>query len=157
MVHKDLLKYHSISLQNTFFIVCFTILPLIFGILYNILFTKFNGLSSYYMKGEFFLYSVSLISSTYIGYNSIRSNKNSFDGWINKILLMVLVIISACYSFIISNSTPPRPEVVEYLSYGGFIIAVPLFYYSQFLVNKRSPDISDFRKNEQVNIQDKLN
>ncbi|MGY6545198.1 MAG: hypothetical protein ACXIU2_10380, partial [Cyclobacteriaceae bacterium] len=103
MITSEYLKYHSISLQNTLFIVVFTILPLAFGILSNVLFTSYKGLSEYYLKGEFFLYSVSLISSTYIGYNSVKGNRNAFEGWINKTLLIILVLVSACYAFIISS------------------------------------------------------
>ena len=156
MFSKENLKCHSISLQNTVFIVVFTILPLVFGVLYTIMFAELNSYSPFYAKGEFFLYSVSLISSTYISYNTLGGKKNIFDGWVNIILFLLLVIVSACYAFIISNNTTPRVEIVRTLSFGGFFLALPLFYYSQFLINKRSPDIIELRKNEQANIQHKL-
>lgn len=154
--NKELWKNHNTCLQNTFFVLAFTLLPLLFGILSNILFTKYNGLSDYYLKGEFFLYSVSLMSSTYISYNSVKNNKNNFEGWINKLLLVTLVLVSACYAFIISSSTNPRPEIVKTLSFSGFFLAIPLFYYSQFVINKKSLDVGKFRKDEQNNIESKL-
>lgn len=156
MFTKEIFKCHSISLQNTVFIVAFTILPLMLGILSTIMFSELKSLSPFYAKGEFFLYSVSLLSSTYISYNTIGAKRKIFDGWVNIILFLLLVIVSACYAFIISNDSLPRIEIVKSLSFGGFFLALPLFYYSQFLINKRSPDLIEFRKNEQDNIEQKL-
>lgn len=156
MFSKENLRCHGISIQNTFFIVIFTILPFWFGILSTVLFAELKSLAPFYSRGEFFLYTVSLISSAYISYYTANSSKKLFEGWLSILSFILLVLVSGCYAFIISNSVAPRVEIVKVLSFCAFGLTIPLFYYSQFMVTKRSPDILNYRKNEQVKIQNKL-
>jgi len=156
MFSKEILRCHGISIQNTVFIVVFSILPFFFGILYTVLFSELNSLIPFYSRGEFFLYTVSLISSAYISYHTASSTKKLFEGWLSITSLILLVLVSVCYAFIISKNVTPRLDVVKILSFGSFALSLPLFYYSQYLVTKRSPDIVNLRKSEQNEIEKKL-
>jgi hypothetical protein len=157
MFSKDSLKYHGISLLNTSFIVVFTILPFIFGILFKMLFSKLDTLTSFYARGEFFLYTVSLISSAYISYYSVSSSKKLFEGWLRNLSFLLLVIVSGCYALILSSTLTPRTNMVGIISIISFLLSVLLFYASQYMITKRSPDIINLRSDEQKSIQNKLN
>ncbi len=156
MFSKENLRCHGISIQNTFFIVVFTILPFWFGILSTMLFAELVSLEPFYSRGDFFLYTISLISSAYISYYTASSSKKLLEGWLSIFSFILLVLVSGCYAFIISNNLTPRIEIVRVLSFSAFSLTIPLFYYSQFMVTKRSPDIVNYRNNEQVIIQNKL-
>lgn len=143
------------SLLHTVFLAIFTILPMIFGLLFAFLFYDVKGLEQFYSKGEFFLYTVSLVSSAYISF-TLLSSKKFFNGVLNIVSLIILVLVSGCYAFILSNTIPPRIHAVKALSFGAFAIAVILFYISQHMVNMESPDIVEKRKVEQKTIENKL-
>jgi hypothetical protein len=156
MLSKSNIRCHGISLLNTTFIVVFTVLPTVFGIILKMLFSELNNFEIFYSRGEFFLYTVSLCASAFISYYSVSPSKKLFDGWLRNLLILLMVIVSGCYAFIIASNSLPRASIVKVLSYIVLPISILLFYWSQYLVNKKSPDITELRTAEQEGIEEKL-
>jgi len=153
---KENSSIHGLALQNFFFIVVFTLMPLWFGILSQLFFSEDIVMETFYARGEFFLYNVSLIASTYISYHNVNTGKKLLEGWLSNISVILLIIVSFCYALIITSTETPRIDIVRFISFFILIITLPLFYYSQFVMTKRSPDVSKYRKDEQSRIENKL-
>lgn len=148
-------EYHKSALIETLFILLFTCLPTIFGIFRMIIFPDLYKLETLYKSGEFFLYGVSLLSSSFLVYNHYRVRKS--DG--NSIFSILTIILIALFSLLytaLTNNTNPKLSIIEILSFVTIIISVPIFYHSQVTNNKNSPDIAEQRRGEQKTIENAL-
>ncbi len=112
---------------NMFFRITFTVLPFLFGLIANLIFSKSN---IYYAKGEFLLYSVSLISSSILAYQSLSNLSELWKGLLNTISLIGLVLISGIYAMLAINETP-NLEVMKTLSAVTILSAILIYYFSQ--------------------------
>jgi len=112
---------------NMFFRIGFTVLPYIFGIIANAIFSKTN---IYYGRGEFLLYSVSLISSSILAYQSLSNLSELWKGVLNAFALFSLVVISGIYAMLAMNNDP-NIEVMKTLSVITIVTAVIIYYFSQ--------------------------
>lgn len=155
---KLFFKTLALSLKNTGFIVFFTILPFLLGIFieYMINPTAYSA-DKFYSKGEFFIYAVSLISSAYLTFFNYSSAKRFFEDFINKIALVLLVFISCAYASISVMVESVNNENLVFYSKLAFFISIPLFLYAQYKTNLLSPDLGDFRKQEQEDLASQLN
>lgn len=148
--------YHKIAIVETCVILIFTILPTIsgfFGALINSAQVDFN---KFYKSGEFLLYSVSLLSAAFLVYNKFKVKGADWRGLISMIIMVCLVLLSLFYA-LVSGSTTPNIELIKYVSLTLFVFSAILFYHSQVLSNKPSPDIGEQRNNEQEVIENALN
>lgn len=127
-------KYQlDVSFQNTLFMSVFTILPFLLGLLTKELFTSNSVL---YGKGEFFLYSVSLISSSILSYQSLSNFRSLLKGWPNMLAIVLLVLLAGTYAVVITNNESPDLTKMKLYSIIAFLIAVVLFFISQMHFNK---------------------
>lgn len=148
-------EYHKAALLETIFVLVFSILPTIFGLLKIFFDPKSFSIDGLYKSGEFFLYAVGLLSSAYLVYNHFRIKKSDLNSAFSFFAILLILIFSLAYT-VLANSTEANLDKVKYTSILAFIISVPIFYYSQVIANKHSPDIGEQRRNEQQQIEDAL-
>ena len=122
------------TFQNLLFRCTFTILPFIFGSLINLIFDYEN---IYYARGEFLLYSVSLISSSILAYQSLSSFSDLKKGWLNIFALLFLVFTSGIYAVIFSIDKDPKLDVMFSISIITFLIAILIYFFSQLGFNTK--------------------
>lgn len=149
-------EHHKSAILETVFVLILAVLPTIFGAL-KILFSNEKVLaSSLYKSGEFFLYSISLLSSAYLVYNHFRIKKSDIHGVFGFISLLLIIIFSLAY-VAMTNTILPNLDRIMSTSISAFLISIPIFYYAQLISNKNSPDIGAQRRDEQKTIEDSLN
>ncbi|WP_433832548.1 hypothetical protein [Flavobacterium anhuiense] len=149
-------EYHKAALNETIFVLIFSTLPTILGFLKIYFFPTSNSSDGLYKSGEFFLYAVGLLSSSYLVYNHFKVKKSDLNSLFSSGTIVLIVIFSLAYT-IIANSNEANIERVKMTSILAFIFSVPIFYYSQVISNKHSPDIGAQRRSEQQQIEDALN
>lgn len=149
-------EYQKSALLETLFILVFAILPTIFGGLKMFLSQESIPNSSLYKSGEFFLYAISLLSSSYLVYNHFRIRKSDFNGIFSFLALLLIILFSYAYTAM-ANTSSPNLSRIMYSSITAFLISIPIFFYAQVISNKNSPDISAQRREEQQTIENALN
>lgn len=144
------------AIGDTLLIALLTTLPTIFGgakILFDNDLSSFSGL---YISGEFFLYGVSFLGSSYLVYNHFKPKQGYWTGFFRTIVLILIFLFSIAYTAI-PNSVNPNYALIEKLSFVAIFISVAFLFYSQVLNNKKSIDVGDVRREEQVTIENALN
>jgi len=121
------------TIQNIIFRCTLTTLPFIFGLLVNLI---FNYDAIYYARGEFLLYSVSLVAASILAYQSLSNLSDLAKGWLNIFALLALVLFSGTYAMIMTDKKTPDLEVMKILSIASFLIALIIFFFSQLSFNK---------------------
>lgn len=142
------------TFQLTFFIVFFTMLP------YFVEFTNylfFNKSFNHYSDGQFFTYSISLLTSSILAYLSLSSFKDTFSIGVNLWSILLLFVLAVFYSMVVVSPIEANLNTVYWVSLILFIITLIQFYHSQYLLNSKSPDIGEQRREETDNIADALN
>jgi hypothetical protein len=149
--------YHKSALAETSLIILFTIMPTLFGVM-KIFFSTHPSdcWSSLYKSGEFFLYAVSLLGSSFLVYNHYKIKKSDLLSLFSILTIILILIFSFCYTGI-ANIQSPDIYRIKIASIVAIIISVPIFYYSQVINNKHSPDIGAQRRSEQETIENALN
>jgi hypothetical protein len=149
-------EYHKSALAETGLILIFTILPTIFLLgkfYFNPEGIEFNSI---YKSGEFFLYAVSFLGSSFLVYNHYKVKKSDTYSLLSFLSLIFIVLFSLAYTAL-SNTTLPNLIKIQNLSILALIISIPLFYYSQVVNNKfASIDVGEKRRDEQETIEDAL-
>lgn len=149
-------EYHKSALLETIFILLFVILPTLFGVLKIFFSTEKISFETLYRSGEFFLYAVSLLSSSYLVYNHFRIKKTDLNSIFSLLAIILILIFSFAYT-VLANTDGPNLERIKFVSISAFIISIPIFYYAQVVSNKHSPDIGQQRRDEQGIIEKALN
>ena len=72
---RKLKDFQKLSLLNSAFSIFFNLLPFWGGLLFTISIGRWTDWSRFYANGEFYLYSVSLISSSYFDFIIIIRSK----------------------------------------------------------------------------------
>ena len=148
-------EYHKSALLETLFILVLVIFPTLFGVLKIFFNTERISAETLYKSGEFFLYGVSLLSSSFLVYNHFRIRKSDFNSVFSFLTIILILIFSFAYTAL-ANTVTPNLERIKYTSIISFIISIPIFYYAQVVSNKNSPDIGAQRRTEQVVIENAL-
>lgn len=152
---KLLKDYHKIALVETSVILIFTVLPTIAALLAALVNSQNADFSRFYKSGEVLLYSVSLLSGSFLVYNKFRVKAADWKRLLSMIIMICLILLSLLYALIIASPTP-NIQMIKYVSLGFLIFAAILFYHSQVLSNKPSPDIGAQRNDEQEVIENAL-
>lgn len=148
--------YHYVAIVETGVILIFTVLPTIAGLLAGAINSDLEDYSKFYKSGEFLLYAVSLLSGAFLVYNKFRVKASDWKRLLSMIIMVCLLLLSLLYALIIVS---PKPNVIliRNISSCFFFVSIFLFYHSQVLSNKHSPDISAQRDEEQQVIEDAIN
>jgi len=147
--------YHKSAIMETILIIFLTIMPTLFGV-FKIFFS--NTETSWevlYKSGEFFLYAVSLLGSAFLVYNHYKVKKSDSPSLLSILAIMLILVFSLGYTGI-ANIASPNFTKIGITSTIAILIAIPIFYYSQVINNKNSPDIGEQRRNEQETIENAL-
>ena len=153
---KQKIKAHKKAVLYSFIILLFTILPTLFGVFYVKINSEDFTLEKFYKGGEFLLYSVSFLSSSYVIFESLNLKKSDSRTFVKTILIVSLVLTSICFAFLTASKNP-NLRFIGITSLCFFLIGFFMFYYSQFLSNLESPNLGDQRRGEQSLIEDSLN
>jgi Kef-type K+ transport system membrane component KefB len=156
-IGKAILWYSNLSIKehikvaflNTGFSMFFNLLPFWAGILIILSTGNWTSWSVFYGGGEFYLYSTSLISSSYLIYHNNKVRTADLSSFVSIGSLILIVIISILYASSLANSEPQLMTFIKWASIISISLAVPIFYYAQVVHNRKSPDIMEKRKNEQ--------
>lgn len=149
-------EYHKSALAETAIILLFTIMPTLFILIKMFIVAENINHSTLYRSGEFYLYSVSLLGSSFLIFNHFKIKKSDLLSLLSFLCIILLVIYSLSYT-VIANTSNPRLNFVKWSSLFSIFISVFIFYYSQVISNKRSPDIGKQRREEQQIIENALN
>jgi len=150
------------SLQNTLLIGVFTILPLLLGLIINLL---YSSETIFYAKGEFFIYGVALLSSSILSHQNLDKIKTLLKGWINVVSFVLIVLFASAYA--ITTSIPETPDItkMKWISITIIIVSIIIFYISQHMFVKNelikkeqldNSDVGEVRYEEQDDITGKL-
>jgi hypothetical protein len=144
------------ALVETLLIVILTTLPSIFGFFGMIINSDSIVFKDLYKSGEFFLYAVSFLGSSFLVYNNFKLKQNWKLNLFSLIVLICVFLFSIMYT-VAANSVNPKYDMIKYLSIISLLIAIPFFYSSQVINNKpSSPNVGEQRQEEQKVIQDGL-
>jgi hypothetical protein len=146
---------HLLALRDTLVVLFFTLLPLLFGMFQMKLNTNWQGLDSFYSKGEFFLYAMSLLVSSYQVYNHFQFRASDLKSTFAIISVVLIVVCSGFYAML-TTSGKPDIEFVRLVSFTLISVSLPLFYYAQFVTSKRSPNVAIQREDESDEIANNL-
>lgn len=148
--------YHKSALVETSLVLLFTVMPTIFTLIKMLISNDIIPHSKLYINGEFYLYSVSLIGSSFLIYNHYKTKKSDNYSITSFVCIILIILFSLAYT-VLANTTNPKIDFVKISSIVAILISVVLFFVSQAINNKRSPDIGDQRRNEQKLIENALN
>lgn len=140
----------KLSFLNTAFSIFFNLLPFWIGLLYIISIGKWTDWSRFYANGEFYLYSVSLISSSYLIYHNNKLKATDLSSFFSIFSLFLIVIVSILYALL--SSSPQINGFIKWASIIAISLAVPIFFHSQIISNRNSPNVSETRSQEQEAI-----
>ncbi|MEI9921883.1 MAG: hypothetical protein WDO14_24290 [Bacteroidota bacterium] len=112
-------------------------------------------MDTFYIRGEFFLYSLSLVVSSYLVFNQFKAKPWDLYSTFSKVSLLLLVTCAGFYA-ILSTTQTPNLQIIEFFFILLIALTIPLFYYSQVVSNKNTPDVAEVRRTEQDNIADSL-
>lgn len=147
---------YKAALAETIIILLFTIMPTLFILIKMVLSIDNLPETMLYRNGEFYLYSVSLLGTSFLIYNHFKVKKSDNYSLLSFFCLILLVIFSLAYT-VMANTLNPNLRFVKWSSWVSIVLSCIIFYYSQVLNNKQSPDIAQQRRDEQQKIEDALN
>jgi hypothetical protein len=127
-------------------------LPSLFVLIDKYINSNLSDLSQLYRSGECFLYAVSFLGSAFLVYNHFKIRKSDLLTFFS-FTTVILVIIASYFYAVLSKSDTPDLNAIKVSSIIALVISIPLFFYSQVVNNKHSPDIGEQRRNEQEQIQ----
>lgn len=148
-------SHHLTSIYDSFLVVVFTTLPTIFVIFNSFRKTLKINLTHTYHVGDFFLYCIALLSSSYLVFNQLKVSESDWKNGINKLILVVLVLISGFYA-IITIDEKSDDTFMKWTSIMALTIGIIVFYCSQVSYNKQFLDVAQERRDEQQTIEDSL-
>lgn len=148
--------YHKSALLETALILLFTVMPSIFIILKMVISSEVIPNGNLYKSGEFYLYSVSLLGSSFLIYNHYKVKKSDLFSLLSILSLILIILFSLGYT-VVANTKEPKLNFVKWSSMISIVISTLIFFYSQVINNKKSPDIAEQRRNEQQVIENALN
>jgi hypothetical protein len=155
--HKRKLKdFQKLSLLNSAFSIFFNLLPFWGGLLFTISIGRWTDWSRFYANGEFYLYSVSLISSSYLIYHNNKIKATDLSSVFSIVSLILIVIISFLYSSLSANPEPQIDIFIKWASIVAILFAIPIFFHSQIISNRNSPNLQEKRSGEQETIMQGL-
>ena len=150
-------KEYILALGETLLIVLLTTLPSIFGGLKILFDNDSSSFLNLYKSGEFFLYGVSFLGSSYLVYNHFKPKQGYWFDFFGSIVLILILLFSITYT-VIPNSSNPNYSTIKTFSILSILVSIPFFYYSQVVNNKnKSVDVGDIRREEQETIENALN
>jgi len=142
--------FQKLSFLNTAFTIFFNLLPFWIGLLYIISIGKWTDWSKFYANGEFYLYSVSLISSSYLIYHNNKLKATDLSSFFSIFSLFLIVIVSILYALL--SASPQINGFIKWASVIAILLAVPIFFHSQIISNRNSPNVMETRSQEQETI-----
>lgn len=148
-------SYHLTSIYDSILVVVFTTLPTILAIFNSYRKTLTINLTHTYIVGDFFLYCIALLSSSYLVFNQLKISESNWKSGINKLILVALVLISSIYA-IITIDEDSNQVFMKWSSIFALLVGVGVFYSSQLTFNKQYLDVPQERRDEQQTIQDSL-
>ncbi|TYP98942.1 hypothetical protein C7447_102260 [Tenacibaculum adriaticum] len=148
--------FHKVSLLNSAFSMFFNLLPFWGGLLLTISIGKWTDWSRFYSNGEFYLYSVSLISSSYLIYHNNKLKTTDLSSVFSIISLFLIVIISILYASLTANPEPQINVFIKWASIIAIFSAIPIFFHSQIISNRNTPNVGETRIGEQETIMQGL-
>lgn len=146
--------FQKLSFLNTAFSIFFNLLPFWIGLLYIVSIGKWTDWSRFYANGEFYLYSVSLISSSYLIYHNNKLKATDLSSVFSIFSLFLIVIVSILYALL--SASPQINGFIKWASIIAIFLAVPIFFHSQIISNRNSPNVSEKRSQEQETIMQGL-
>lgn len=146
---------HLLASRDTIVVLFFTLLPLIFGVFIMKVSAKWQGLDTFYQKGEFFLYALSLLVSSYQVYNHFQFRASDLKSTFSILSVLLIVLCSGFYAAL-TTITNPDINFLRTVSLTLIGISLPLFYYAQYVTSKKSPNVAFQREDESKTIADKL-
>ena len=154
---KDFMKHKQWGQIITDFAILLvsTLLPTFFLLIWGGIKGQFyNALSTCYTHGEFLLYSVALVASSFV---ILRSQK------VNTTLnVLTLTLVAGFYSIVmiasmpIENQTPNDNDFIFWLSTAFFVISMLECFISLCIQYTIAPDARENNQNVQNNIEKKL-
>ena len=147
-------EYRRAAILNTIFSLFFNLLPFWIGILITSSTGDWGGWRTFYLHGEFYLYSTSLLASAYLIYNNNKVRTADLNSLFSMISLIIIVLVSVLYATIASTDGEPVINFTKWASIIAISTAIPLFYIAQIVSNKRSPNVGEKRKKEQNTIME---
>ena len=148
-------SYHRTSIYDSLLVIVFTTLPTIFVVFNSYRKTLTVNLRHTFIVGDFFLYCIALLSSSYLVFNQLKVSESDWKNGINKMILVVLVVISGFYA-IITIDEKSNYDFMKWTSITALSIGVTVFYWSQVSYNKQSLDVLQERRDEQQTIENSL-
>jgi hypothetical protein len=149
-------EFQKVAILNTAFSLFFNLLPFWAGMLMVLSVGKWTDWSRFYSSGEFYLYSSSFLSSAYLIYHNNKVKVADLSSVFSIISIALIVVTSILYAFLAANGNPPINVFIKWASIISILISIPLFYYSQIIANKPSPDVGEQRHEEQQTIINNL-
>lgn len=153
---KKFKEFQRIASLNTAFSLFFNLLPFWAGILLTLSMGKAIDWSRFYSSGEFYLYSTSLISSAYLIYHNNKLKATDLSSIFSILSLMLIVAISILYASLTANNGTHDLFFIKAASITAIVFAIPIFFYSQIIHNRKSPNVTEQRRDEQQTIMEGL-
>lgn len=148
---------HILTIRNTLFISVLTMLPTLFKFLFLEITSGSYEVSTFFLRGEFFLYSLSFLGSSYMIYEYYSSKKGNLFGFFQIIVLIEIILSSILFTAVDVSENLNKSFVIN-ASIVLLISAIVFLYYSQLIDNldKNQLDVQGQRKDEQSDIASQI-
>src|SRR5690242_10708229 len=93
--NKATAQAHFLAFRDTCLVIFFTLLPLILGVFQMKITSSWLGLDIFYKRGEFFLYALSLLVSSYQVYNHFQFRYSDLKS-VFSVMSVILLVLCAC-------------------------------------------------------------
>lgn len=140
---------------DTLIILAFTVQPTIWVALNYWRKGETANLYDTIMGGDILLYSISLLSSSYLVYNQFRIRESDWKDMVNKLIVVIMIIISMLYTMM-KGDNQTTFGFAKTISIILFVTALVSFISSQVLARKPATDVGEERRDEQQIIEDNL-
>ncbi|MBC8987735.1 hypothetical protein H9X96_18380 [Pedobacter sp. N36a] len=143
------------ALVDTLIILVFTLQPTIYLTFNFWRRWKVANLGETLLSGDILLYSISFFSASFLVYNQFRVKESDWKDNLNKIIIVMLILISMLYVMMKSDNETDI-SFAKWVSILCLTLSVSVFYYSQIMARKPTPDVAEERREEQQTIEDNL-
>ena len=151
-MRKISMKHFGNALSSLLLTLFFTLLPTIISFILALARSKTQVFfNSFYTAGEFLLYTVALLSSAFVVLNLYKKKTT----W----CIILLIIFSVCYSaisIINSYAEPINGIFLKWTAIIGISFGIIVNLYSQYVQHQKTPDVGEYRQEEQITIKNAL-
>jgi len=155
---KKCIKYFvdiTPALIDTIIILFFTAQPTLYYAMNFWRKAQIARMGDVIMSGDFILYSISFLSSSFLVYNQFKVKDYDWKDNLNKIIIIALLVLSGLVVMMKADDETDI-YVAKWASLICILFSILIFIQAQILARRPATDVAEIRREEQETIADNL-